>query len=132
MAIWRTKDHRPKTNDHESHSENIRRRLMGQQRNRLIADTCLTSLLRPKHATNLALSTSRQLTTVPESVRIAPAAPHSDNTLMPSQPGAVRHSGAIRAQPHPLRGKVLFAYIVLCLVWGATFLAIRVGVQHFP
>jgi drug/metabolite transporter (DMT)-like permease len=32
----------------------------------------------------------------------------------------------------PLRGKVLVAYLTLCLVWGATFLAIRVGVRTFP
>jgi len=33
---------------------------------------------------------------------------------------------------HPLTGRVLAAYLVLCIVWGATFLAIRVGVQHLP
>jgi drug/metabolite transporter (DMT)-like permease len=32
----------------------------------------------------------------------------------------------------PLRGRVLFAYIVLCIVWGSTFLAIRIGVRSFP
>jgi drug/metabolite transporter (DMT)-like permease len=31
-----------------------------------------------------------------------------------------------------LRGKVLAAYITLCLVWGSTFLAIRIGVRSFP
>lgn len=32
----------------------------------------------------------------------------------------------------PLRGKVLAAYLTLCLAWGATFLAIRVGVGDIP
>ncbi|MGD8726217.1 MAG: EamA family transporter [Gemmatimonadales bacterium] len=32
----------------------------------------------------------------------------------------------------PLTGKVLGAYIVVCLVWGSTYLAIRVGVRHMP
>jgi drug/metabolite transporter (DMT)-like permease len=32
----------------------------------------------------------------------------------------------------PLRGRVLAAYLTLCLAWGATFLAIRVGVRHLP
>jgi drug/metabolite transporter (DMT)-like permease len=32
----------------------------------------------------------------------------------------------------PLRGKVLAAYLTLCLTWGATFLAIRIGVRHLP
>ncbi len=31
-----------------------------------------------------------------------------------------------------LRGKVLAAYVTLCLVWGSTFLAIRIGVRSFP
>src|SRR6185436_11969496 len=31
-----------------------------------------------------------------------------------------------------LRGRVLVAYVVLCLVWGSTFLAIRVGLRSFP
>jgi drug/metabolite transporter (DMT)-like permease len=32
----------------------------------------------------------------------------------------------------PLRGRVLAAYLTLCVTWGATFLAIRVGVSHLP
>lgn len=31
-----------------------------------------------------------------------------------------------------LRGKALFAYILVCTVWGSTYLAIRVGVMHLP
>ena len=31
-----------------------------------------------------------------------------------------------------LRGKALFAYLVVCVVWGSTYLAIRVGVRDLP
>ncbi len=31
-----------------------------------------------------------------------------------------------------LSGRVLVAYIVVALVWGSTYLAIRIGVQHLP
>ncbi len=31
-----------------------------------------------------------------------------------------------------LTGGVLAAYITVCIVWGSTYLAIRVGVQHLP
>ena len=31
-----------------------------------------------------------------------------------------------------LRGKALFAYLLVCTVWGSTYLAIRVGVMHLP
>jgi drug/metabolite transporter (DMT)-like permease len=31
-----------------------------------------------------------------------------------------------------LRGKALVAYILVCTVWGSTYLAIRVGVMHLP
>jgi drug/metabolite transporter (DMT)-like permease len=31
-----------------------------------------------------------------------------------------------------LTGRVLAAYLTVCLVWGSTYLAIRIGVQHFP
>jgi drug/metabolite transporter (DMT)-like permease len=31
-----------------------------------------------------------------------------------------------------LRGRALFAYILVCTVWGSTYLAIRVGVMHLP
>lgn len=31
-----------------------------------------------------------------------------------------------------LTGKVLAAYVVVCVVWGSTYLAIRIGVQHMP
>lgn len=31
-----------------------------------------------------------------------------------------------------LEGRVLLAYAALCLVWGSTYLAIRIGVQHLP
>ena len=31
-----------------------------------------------------------------------------------------------------LRGKALAAYLVVCVVWGATFLAMRVGVRSLP
>ena len=31
-----------------------------------------------------------------------------------------------------LRGKALFAYLVVCLAWGSTYLAIRVGVHELP
>ncbi len=30
------------------------------------------------------------------------------------------------------RGRVLAAYVVVALVWGSTYLAIRIGVQHLP
>jgi drug/metabolite transporter (DMT)-like permease len=32
----------------------------------------------------------------------------------------------------PLTGGVLAAYLVVCVVWGSTYLAIRIGVQHLP
>jgi drug/metabolite transporter (DMT)-like permease len=32
----------------------------------------------------------------------------------------------------PLGGRVLAAYLVVCLVWGSTYLAIRIGVRHLP
>ena len=31
-----------------------------------------------------------------------------------------------------LRGKALFAYLVVCVFWGSTYLAIRVGVRELP
>jgi drug/metabolite transporter (DMT)-like permease len=31
-----------------------------------------------------------------------------------------------------LRGKALFAYLLVCTVWGSTYLAIRIGVMHLP
>ena len=31
-----------------------------------------------------------------------------------------------------LSGKTLVAYLTVCIVWGSTYLAIRVGVQHLP
>ncbi|MGA2381873.1 MAG: EamA family transporter [Gemmatimonadales bacterium] len=31
-----------------------------------------------------------------------------------------------------LRGKALIAYLVVCVVWGSTYLAIRVGVRELP
>ncbi len=31
-----------------------------------------------------------------------------------------------------LRGRVLAAYLIVCIVWGSTYLAIRVGVAHIP
>jgi drug/metabolite transporter (DMT)-like permease len=33
---------------------------------------------------------------------------------------------------HTPSGRVLAAYLVLCIVWGSTYLAIRVGVAEFP
>lgn len=31
-----------------------------------------------------------------------------------------------------LTGRSLLAYLTLCIVWGSTYLAIRIGVQHLP
>jgi len=31
-----------------------------------------------------------------------------------------------------LRGKALIAYLLVCTVWGSTYLAIRIGVAHLP
>lgn len=31
-----------------------------------------------------------------------------------------------------LRGRLLAAYLIVCIVWGSTYLAIRVGVTHVP
>ena len=31
-----------------------------------------------------------------------------------------------------LRGRVLAAYLIVCIVWGSTYLAIRIGVAHVP
>jgi drug/metabolite transporter (DMT)-like permease len=31
-----------------------------------------------------------------------------------------------------LRGRALFAYLIVCTVWGSTYLAIRIGVGHLP
>jgi drug/metabolite transporter (DMT)-like permease len=33
---------------------------------------------------------------------------------------------------HATSGRVLAAYLVLCVVWGSTYLAIRIGVAEFP
>lgn len=32
----------------------------------------------------------------------------------------------------PVTGGVLAAYLVVCIIWGSTYLAIRIGVQHLP
>lgn len=32
----------------------------------------------------------------------------------------------------PARGRVLVAYLIVCVVWGSTYLAIRIGVQELP
>ena len=31
-----------------------------------------------------------------------------------------------------LRGRALVAYLLVCTVWGSTYLAIRIGVQELP
>ena len=31
-----------------------------------------------------------------------------------------------------LRGKVLFAYVVVCILWGSTYIAIRIGDRTLP
>ncbi len=31
-----------------------------------------------------------------------------------------------------LRGRALWAYLIVCIVWGSTYIGIRVGVQHLP
>ena len=31
-----------------------------------------------------------------------------------------------------LRGKALIAYLLVCTVWGSTYLFIRIGVAHLP
>ena len=31
-----------------------------------------------------------------------------------------------------LRGRALVAFLVVCVVWGSTYLAIRVGVRELP
>ena len=31
-----------------------------------------------------------------------------------------------------LRGRALVAYLIVCVVWGSTYLAIRIGVEHLP
>ena len=31
-----------------------------------------------------------------------------------------------------LRGRALIAYLLVCVVWGSTYLAIRIGVEHLP
>lgn len=31
-----------------------------------------------------------------------------------------------------LRGKALWAYVIVCVVWGSTYIGIRVGVEHLP
>src|SRR4051812_50149405 len=31
-----------------------------------------------------------------------------------------------------LRGRALVAYLLVCVVWGSTYLAIRIGVQELP
>src|SRR5579864_3294458 len=36
------------------------------------------------------------------------------------------------ATPHPSRWKILLAFVAIYLVWGSTFLAIRVGVHEVP
>ena len=31
-----------------------------------------------------------------------------------------------------LKGKALVAYLIVCIVWGSTYLAIKVGVMELP
>jgi drug/metabolite transporter (DMT)-like permease len=31
-----------------------------------------------------------------------------------------------------LRGRALWAYLIVCIVWGSTYIGIRVGVEHLP
>lgn len=31
-----------------------------------------------------------------------------------------------------LRGRALFAYVLVCVLWGSTYIAIRIGVAHLP
>lgn len=31
-----------------------------------------------------------------------------------------------------LRGRALIAYLIVCVVWGSTYLGIRIGVEHLP
>jgi drug/metabolite transporter (DMT)-like permease len=31
-----------------------------------------------------------------------------------------------------LKGRAFVAYLIVCIVWGSTYLAIRVGVEHLP
>jgi drug/metabolite transporter (DMT)-like permease len=31
-----------------------------------------------------------------------------------------------------LRGRALWAYLIICILWGSTFIGIRVGVEHLP
>jgi drug/metabolite transporter (DMT)-like permease len=34
--------------------------------------------------------------------------------------------------PSPLRGRTLVVYLVLCAIWGSTWLSIKVGLQYLP
>jgi drug/metabolite transporter (DMT)-like permease len=38
----------------------------------------------------------------------------------------------MEAMPRPARWKILLAFAIIYLVWGSTFLAIRIGVRHVP
>lgn len=38
----------------------------------------------------------------------------------------------MQTDPHPPAGKTLLAFATICLVWGSTFLAIRIGVREVP
>jgi drug/metabolite transporter (DMT)-like permease len=40
--------------------------------------------------------------------------------------------GAFAGRSAVLRGKVLLAYLVVCVAWGSTYIAIRIGVRTIP
>src|SRR5579863_9786907 len=45
---------------------------------------------------------------------------------------AVRYKSVMAAPLHPPAWKTLLAFAIIYLVWGSTFLAIRVGVREVP
>ena len=45
------------------------------------------------------------------------------------KPGIASGGGRLMAG---LRGRALIAYLLVCTVWGSTYLAIRIGVMHLP
>ena len=48
------------------------------------------------------------------------------------RPGFSYHGGMSTASPRPATWKILLAFAIIYLVWGSTYLAIRIGVREMP
>lgn len=66
----------------------------------------------------------------PEGPRASGEHPHHHRPLHRlREAGRAPVAGVLMAN---LRGRALAAYLIVCIVWGSTYLAIRIGVAHVP